>query len=336
MKMCYKILVLGDGRISRAIAYFCKKNISAEVQFLKQDNDVKDCDILIAALPGELGEKGLSLALKYKKPLLDISDLDPEFYLPRRKEIEKQGISVIPGCGFCPGLVNFILGREVQSKTSVKEIEVKAGSLSYRKSYFPFLWCFEDLTLEHRIPSWQIISKKKVKFPAFAGYKQEKFFGIDAESYYSASGFENLLDSVKVDNFVCRVVRPKGFKEFYLFFKNYPFLDKKNFLLTKSICEGVKEDNYSLAEVGIIFGSKKTIWQMYSFSKKKDKLNSMQKITASVPAAVAKYILEHGLTQKGLIFMEDLAKDDCVFTSVVNAVKKDGVILKRRVTKSKL
>lgn len=330
MKRRYNILVLGDGRIARAIAYFCKKNISAQVQFLKQDNDAKSCDILIAALPGELGEKGLKLALKYKKPLLDISDLDPEFYLPRKKEIEKQGISVIPGCGFCPGLVNFILGKEVQSKTSVKAIEVKAGSLSYRKSYFPFLWCFEDLTLEHRIPSWQIIAGKKVKFPAFAGYRREKFPGIEAESYYSASGFENLLDSVKVDNFVCRVVRPKGFMEFYSFFKNYPFLDKKNFLTTKSICESVKEDNYSLAEVGINSGSSKTIWQMYAFSKKQDKLNSMQKITASVPAAVAKYILEKGFTQKGLIFMEDLAKDSCIFDSVINAVRKDGIVIKKR------
>lgn len=333
MKKRYKILVLGDGRISRAIVYFCKKNISAEIKFLSRDNDAKDYDIFIAALPCELGEKGLELALKHKKPLLDISDLDPEFYLSRRSEIEKRGISVIPGCGFCPGLVNFILGHEVQPKTSVKAIEVKAGSLSYRKSYFPFLWCFEDLTLEHRIPSWQIISGKKVKFPAFAGYNQEKFFGIDAESYYSASGFENLLDSVNIDNFVCRVVRPKGFREFYSFLKNYPFLDKKNFLFTKSICEGEKEDNFSLAEVGIITGSKKTIWQMHSFSRKKDKLNSMQKITASVPAAVAKYILEKGLTRKGLIFMEDLAKEIPVFTAVINAVKKDGVILKRRISK---
>ena len=210
-----KVLILGQGRIAGAVAYYLKQNNPAwTVSYLSSDREVRNADILIGALAGALGEKGLSLALKYKVNLIDISDIDPPFYLRRKKEIEKAGITVIPGCGFSPGLVNFILGREFSRLEGIKEIEIKAGSLSPRKLFFPFLWCFEDLVLEHQIPSWQMFSGKKKKFPAFAGYKKEEFFGIEAESYYCASGFENILDKAKLNNFSCRVVRPLGFSEF--------------------------------------------------------------------------------------------------------------------------
>ena len=125
--------------------------------------EIKNFDLLIGALPGEVGEKGLRLALKYKKDLIDISDLEPEFYLKKKGDIEREKIMVIPGCGFCPGLVNFILGWERINQEKIREIEIKAGTLSPKKFFFPFLWCFEDSILEHQIPSWQIVDGKGPK-----------------------------------------------------------------------------------------------------------------------------------------------------------------------------
>ena len=73
-----------------------------------------------------------------QKNLIDVSDLDPEFYLERKTRIEKSGITVIAGCGFSPGLVNLILGKELSLHPDIQEIEVKAGSLSPNKHFFPF------------------------------------------------------------------------------------------------------------------------------------------------------------------------------------------------------
>ncbi len=213
-----KVLILGKGRIGKSIKYYFKKiKFPVQVNFFLKEKEVKNSSLLIGALPGEMGEKSLNLALKYKKDLIDLADLEAEFYLKKKREIEKKGITVISGCGFCPGLVNFILGQEISNNKNIKEIEIKVGTLSKRKNFFPFLWCFEDLTLEHQISSQQRISGRKIKFPPFVGYQKEKIYGIEAESYFSQSGFDNLIDYLKIQNFKFRVIRPLGFFGFFNF-----------------------------------------------------------------------------------------------------------------------
>ena len=327
----FKVAILGNGRIAQAAAYYFKKYpFVNKVYFPLHDKEIKACDLLVGALGGGIAECGLGYALRYKKNLIDISDIDPPFYLQAKKRIEKSGITVIPGCGFSPGLVNFILGRELSSLNAVNAVEVKAGSLSRRKFFFPFLWCFEDLILEHHIPSWQIRAGEKKSFPHFAGYKKEKYFGIASESYFCASGFENILDAVKLKNFTCKVVRPYGFREFFQFLKNQGFLKKENLRVTKNILEGVKEDNFTLGEIKIFTKDKKIIWRIKSFSKKNETLNSMQKLTASIPAGIGKFILENRLKRAGLLFMEDLGKDEVVFRELIKEVRKDRISLQRQ------
>ena len=211
----------------------------------------------------------------------------------------------------------------------IHEIEVKAGSLSPNKHFFPFLWCFEDLILEHQIPSWQILKGKKEKFFPFAGYRKEKFFGIEAESYLCASGFENLLDKPKLKNFQCRVVRPDGFMTFFNFLQNHGFLKKENLMLSKKILEAPKEDNFTLSEIILLTKSKKILWRLKSHSRKEEKLNSMQKITAAVPALTAKMLLENKIKQSGLVFMEDLGRDKLIFNSVLSALRKEGIAISK-------
>ena len=328
------IVILGNGRIARAISCYLKKNRPGyKVTLLtKGGNEIKECALIIGALAGSLGQDCLKLALRYKKPLIDVSDLDAEFYLKRKTRIEKSGITVIAGCGFSPGLINLILGKEFSRYPDIREIEVKAGSLSPNKSFFPFLWCFEDLILEHQIPSRQIIKGKKKKLPPFAGFQKEKFFGIEAESYLCASGFENLLEKPELKSFQCRVVRPDGFMTFFNFLQNQGFLKKENLMLSKKILETRKEDNFTLSEIVLLTKNKKIIWRLKSHSRKEEKLNSMQKITAVVPALIAKKLLDNEIKPSGLVFMEDLGRNKLIFDSVLSGLRKEGIAIVRNQT----
>lgn len=326
-----RIVILGNGRIARAISYYLGKNIPGRQAILlaKYTDEIKGCDLIIGALAGGLGQDCLKLALRHKKPLIDVSDLDAEFYLERKTRIEKSGITVIAGCGFSPGLVNLILGKELSTRSDILGIEIKAGSLSPKKHFFPFLWCFEDLVLEHQISSRQIINGKKKKLAPFAGYQKEEFFGIRAESYLCASGFENLLDNPKLKNFQCRVVRPEGFMAFFNFLKNQGFLNKENLMLSKKVLEAPKENNFTLCDVTISAKSQRITWHLKSYSNKGEKLNSMQKITASVPALTAKLLLEKKIKQTGLVFMENLGRDKLIFGSVLSGLRKEGIAISK-------
>ncbi len=327
----HRVLIIGNGRIGRAVASYCKRVPSiGGVDFFAAQKNLSSYDLFIGALPGELGEKCLALALRWKRNLLDISDVDPPFYLRHRKAIEKCGILVVPGCGFSPGLVNCILGREAAGHPGAKDIEIKAGSLARTPHYFPFLWCFEDLMLEHQIPSWQIVNGRKIKCQPFEGYRKEKVFGIAAESYYCASGFENVLGKIPVRNFIFRVVRPEGFRDFFLFFNSQGFLSDTNRTFSKRVAEGRAEDNSTFAEIALSAGNKKTRWLVRNFSRRGEALNSMQKITASVPAILAGWIAAGTLKNQGLVFMEELGKDPALFSNLSGALRAQGFEITRR------
>jgi len=326
-----KILILGKGRIGQAIFHYLKKlKATKKVAFFSNGKEAKDCDLLIGALPGEVGEKSLEVALKYKKDLIDVSDLEPEFYLNKGKQIKRKGMTVIPGCGFCPGLINLILGRERAGNKNIKEIEIKTGNLSPKKFFFPFLWCFEDLIWEHQNPSWQIINGKKRKFPPFSGYQRENFLGIESETYFGQGGFENLIDVFKIRNFKFRIIRPFGFFNFSQFLENQGFLKKKNLETTKKILESQKEDNFTMAEIKILTKKSKIIWKIKSFSKKNEKLNSMQKTAGIMPAIILNLLSRDKMKSKGISFLEEIGKNKELFQKISAKLKEEGILINRK------
>lgn len=317
-----KVLILGKGRIGKAIEYYFKKmNLHLKVGFFSKKSDVKNSSLLIGALPGEVGKISLKLALKFKKDLIDVSDVDYTFYLKRKKEIEERGISVFPGCGFSPGLVNLICGKGVR-KNKVKEIEIKAGTLSPEKNFFPFLWCLKDLIESHQVKATLVKKGKKIKVAPFSDYRKERIENITAESYL-AEGLESLVENLKVKNMSYRILRPLGFLNFFSYLDSYGFFKKENLNFTKKVLEGKKEDNITLAKVKIKTKDKETIWKIKSFSRKNDKLNSMQRITAVFPAVLTKILFKKGFTEKGLFFPEELGKDKDLFEEILKGVKKE-------------
>ena len=59
------------------------------------------------------------------------------------------------------------------------------------------------------------------------------------------------------------------------------------------------------------------------FPKKNERLNSMQKITATFPAVLTKILFEKGFTKKGLFFPEKLGEDEKLFKRILRQVKKE-------------
>lgn len=331
MSRKFKVGIIGNGRMGRAAAYyFTHSALVKKVCFIDSERETGSCDLLVGALAGGIGRRCLELAIKYRKNLVDLSDVDPPEYLKKESRIIKAGITVIPGCGFSPGLTNFVLGRELATLSKGSSVEIKAGSLSRQAHYYPFLWCFEDIVVEHTIDSYQLIDGAKKRFPVFAGYKKEKFLGIDSESYLCASGFENILDKAGVKNCFCRVVRPAGFMHFFRFLENYGLLRKGAITQTKEMLERRQEDNYTFAEINVTGGYRSVAWVMRTFSRRGERLNSMQKITAAVPAVVGEMLFKGGIRQKGLLFMEELAKLPAIFDALVSGVRAKGVTITRK------
>ena len=322
-----KILILGKGRIGKAVEFYLKKyNLPLRVEFFSRERDIKKAFLLVSALPGSAGEKGLKLALKYRKDLIDISDLDYRFYIRNKKAIFERGIRVFPECGFSPGLTNLICGREAKDNR-VKEIEILAGSLSKENFSFPFLWCFEDLIETHQVKATLIKKGRKIKTPPFSDYRKEKIEGVETESYL-AEGLESLLENLKVKNMSYRVIRPFGFFIFFKYLENHGFFKRKNLDISREILESKKQDNLTIGQIRIKKKNQKIVWKMKSFSKKNEKLNSMQKITAVFPVVLVKLLLEKKFIDKGVLFPEKLGEDEKLFKKILSEIRKEILISK--------
>jgi len=327
-----KAVITGNGRIARAILHFIKEfDLDIDIEIYNPGSSLNNTDLIIGTLPSGLGEESLKLAIENKIDLIDLADLETDFYINNSKKINESGITVLPGCGFCPGLVNFILGKEFKNNNKIDTVTVKAGSLSPVKSYFPFLWCFEDMVLEFLNPSYQIVNNKKMEFPAFDGYEEEKLFDIDTESYLCQSGFENLLSKAgQVNNFYYRNIRPKGFMHFFKFMHNYGFFNEYNLISTKTVLEKKVEDNISCSTITISHPLNISKWVIKSFSKKDEKLNSMQKITSLFTIAVLRLLLNNKINIKGLIFAEDIGSNSSIFDEVIAFLKKNEILIENK------
>ncbi|MCM8795363.1 MAG: hypothetical protein NC928_01535 [Candidatus Omnitrophica bacterium] len=323
-----KITVLGHGKIAQALDYFL--NGRFKVTLTEDLQKPKDSSLILGALAGSVGENCLKVALRYRKDLIDISDIDPPFYIKHKKDIYGSNITVIAECGFSPGLVNFILGWELSQTEHILAIEIIAGSLSPKKGYFPFLWCFEDFVFCHNLKSRQLIEGKEVEVSPFSGLRRERFFGIEAETYFFPSGFEYLMKRKGLRNFTYRVARPVGFSDFFKRLKENSFFSKENINLTKRIVESNQEDNISFAIINLYNNhKKKTSWLLKSFSRGKERLNSMQKITSALPVILTEMLLGREFFKRGLFFCDEIGGQDVIFRYVMDKIKNYKIEIKR-------
>ncbi len=330
--------IIGNGRMAKAIQhYIAVLDIPVSLYLDRPEESLKHTDFLIGTLPGGIGERSLELALKYGLDLIDLADLETDFYLEHQAAIEEKGIRVICGAGFCPGLVNFILGHAFKQFDKIENLVVKAGSLSPKAHFFPFLWCFEDMVLEFVNPSEQIVNGRKVSFPAFAGYETDSLFDIPYESYLCQSGFENLLDNspVPIHNFTYRNLRPIGFMHFFQFMQGYGFFEEENLLQTKKTVESKLTYNISCAIITVAGETGKKDWLISCAATADEQLNSMQKITALFCVAVLKLLLnkDNSIAYTGLVFCEELGAKPSVFEDIITFLKKHDITIVENYTK---
>jgi len=152
------------------------------------------------------------------------------------------------------------------------------------------------------------------------------------ESYFTEE-WNSLLYSLKPKNISFRVIRPIGFFHFFQYLKNYGFFKKENLPFTKKILTKGKKDNVTLGLVkisGIKQKKKKeVIWKIFSFAKKDEKLNYMQKITALVQVAILDSLSQNEIKNKGILFLEEIAKNKELFQEILAKIKKKVDISRR-------
>lgn len=170
-----------------------------------------------------------------------------------------------------------------------------------------------------------------MRLAPFSGYRIQRLDGLGNFESYFVDEWSTLPYSLGLKNLSFRVIRPVGFFNFFQFLKNHSFFKKENITQAEKLLTLEKSDNTTAIYVKIGGKSQKNFfWQASIFSKKNDKLNSMQKITSLMPATVLDFLLKEEIKiKKGIILMEEIGKEKHLFRKIIGILKNEGVEFKR-------
>jgi lysine 6-dehydrogenase len=153
-----RILVLGCGMVGSAIAADLsrnfdvtavdisesrvkelsgKYNINAKIIDIadseKLSAQIKNCDMVVSAVPGFMGYRTLQEIISNKKDVVDISFF-PEDPFTLDKAAKDNNVTAVVDCGVAPGLSNIILGYHYK-KEKVNSFSCYVGGLPFEREY---------------------------------------------------------------------------------------------------------------------------------------------------------------------------------------------------------
>ncbi len=128
-------IVIGGRRTSKieeVVKGIKRENVSGiQVDARKHNSLVKimkEFDLAIGALPGEVGFQSIKAAIDSGIDLVDVSYM-PENPLILNKEAVKADVTIVPDCGVAPGLSNLLVGYAASKLDDVRDIQIFVGGL---------------------------------------------------------------------------------------------------------------------------------------------------------------------------------------------------------------
>ena len=231
------IAVLGAGRVGRVIALdladryqvtafdsrreqldrgFPEGNVGKLQVDFSDGSDIAQAirpfDLVVDALPGQVGHRALEAVIRAGKPVVDIA-FAPEDALEFDDLARRQGVPALVDMGLAPGMSNVLLGHHVATLETVSRFKCLVGGLPVERT-----WPFEykapfspsDVIEEYTRPARLRESGREILRPALSEIELVDFAGIGTLEAFNTDGLRSLLQSYDVPNMVEKTLRYPG------------------------------------------------------------------------------------------------------------------------------
>lgn len=237
-----RTLILGAGRVGRAIAYdlaresgwqvaIADRSVEAlerasrglDVERLELAVDVGESlravvagfDLVVGALPSFLGFAALREVIEAGKPYVDISFFE-EDPLSLGELAREHGVVAVVDCGVAPGFDNLILGHELERCDHVDRFTCLVGGLpvvrswpwEYKAPFAPY-----DVINEYTRPARMVVGGKVVTRPALSEPELVEFPGVGTLEAFNTDGLRTLLTTVDIPEMLEKTLRYPGHAE---------------------------------------------------------------------------------------------------------------------------
>jgi len=371
--MSKKVIVLGGGMVGSTVAVELTKQHDVTVVDLSDSalSKLRRCfgincvkidvldrkkleqllspfDLVIGAIPGEVGYETIKKVIDCGKDMVDISFLpeDP-FELDERAKRKKVTIAV--DCGIAPGITNMILGYHHQIM-KVEKFECVVGGLPFERDWpweYKAGFSPKDVLQEYIRPARYIENGVQVTKEAMSDPELMHFEGIGTLEAWNSDGLRTLLKTTDVPNMVEKTLRYPGTIEYLKVLMKSGFFSQKpievegvkvrpidvtaklllpiwelkkgdeDFTIMRAKIQGYEEGEFAIYE-----------YNMFDKYDQKSGIHSMSRSTGFSCTAVAELILDGSIKKHGIIAPEAIADQEGLFSRIVNYLEDRGVEIK--------
>ena len=361
-----KIVVLGCGLVGRVIAEdlskkfdvtsvdFSQKNLEKisskkvhkkclDLQKSSQiKNVVKDFDVVVGALPGDMGFEAIKQVILSKKDIVDISFF-PENPFALDKLAKENNVTAIMDCGVAPGMGNIIFSYHDQGM-KISEYECLVGGLPKNREWpFEYKAVFSpiDVIEEYTRPARYVQNNQLVVKEALSDIELIDFDGVGTLESWNSDGLRTLIDTMKhVPNMIEKTLRYPGCVEYLKVLRTCGYFSKeevhvngkkiKPIDLTAKLLFPMWEmkegdEDFTVMRIKISGYEKrdKVTYTYYLLDRFQNKTMSMARTTGYTCAAAVNLLAEGLYTKKGISPPEFLGTH---FDFINNYLAKRNVI----------
>jgi len=378
-----KVLVLGCGNIGSVAAEDLAKHLkSAEIVVADKDltkakavaerikrtnvtwlqldsanpnalaNALKNFDLVMGFLPGNLGYYLVDACINAGKNLVDVSFM-AENPLTLHEKAVKANIVAIPDCGLAPGISNVLVGHAVKTLDKVFAIHIFVGGLPEKPVPplgYVITWSPASLIDEYTRASRIVKAGRIVEAETLSGLEELDFPEVGKLEAFYTDGLRTLLETISgVKEMWEKTLRYPGHAEKIGLLKTLGFFDENRIhfegvdasprgltvrLLEQKLWKPEVKDIVVLKVEVSGFKSDKRVRFIYNLLDRfdeKNRITAMARTTAYPASIVACSILENRVQEKGVVPPEKLGMNDSLFKIFCSELKKRGVKIREEI-----
>lgn len=367
------ITVLGGGRVGSAIATIMSRNHKVTVLDIfitnrVQTNSLKyelfdftnlesiasiisSADLVIGAVPGDLGFEVLEKVIQSGKNIVDISFF-PENGLKLNALAKKHKVIAAIDAGVAPGMDNILLGHH-DREMKITGFKCLVGGLPMVKNHpynYKAPFSPADVIEEYTRPARIMRENKVITLPALTEIESFNVTKLGRLEAFNSDGLRSLLFTMKhIPNMVEKTVRNPGHAQQMYLLRDLGLLSKNEIMVgnqkiiplqvTSKLLfhhwqykPGEKDQTIMRVEIKGIENKKKVhyIYDLHDEYDTATNMSSMARTTGITACAVAECILSGKWKKPGVVPPEYIGTDQKCFEYIMEYQKKMGIKYKVR------
>ena len=312
---------------------------------------VRGADAVAVAVPGSMGTQVVRAVLSHRKPLVDIS-FSPEDPFLLDAEARDAAVPAVVDCGVAPGLSNLLAGRSIAEFDRTERVRILVGGLPARRVWpweYRLVFSLTDVLEEYTRPARYREAGVERTRPALSDVELVEFDEVGTLEAFLTDGSRTLLRTVDAPDLIEKTLRWPGHAERMRILRETGFLDDRPIeglpdsmsprALTEAILSRVwrlpdGEEEFTVLRVeveGVRSGERvRVVHELLDRTDLSTGSTSMARTTGFPCAIVARMLARKEWTRPGVAPPEFLGRDAAVTTSILDALSRRGVRIRRR------